>query len=95
MHFGDVQTTGTVSDREEQPNGPARPSASAPPAVSAVKSAPGTLKCPTCGETIQKVDGEFLVVRNAILRVDLRHGSATAKCPRCKSWVEVMLRYGA
>ena len=52
------------------------------------------LKCQTCGETIQKMDGDFLVVRNAILRVDLRRRCATAKCPRCKSWVEVMLRYG-
>ena len=55
---------------------------------------PPTLKCPTCGETIQKMDGGFLVVRNAILRVDLSRRCATAKCPRCKSWVEVMLRYG-
>jgi phage FluMu protein Com len=34
-----------------------------------------------------------VVVKNAILRVDQSSGLVTAKCPRCKSWVEVPLRY--
>ena len=38
-------------------------------------------------------DGAGLVVRNAILRVTRESGGATAKCPRCKTWVEVPLRY--
>ena len=29
-----------------------------------------------------------MVVKNAILRVSLRTGHATAKCPRCKTWPE-------
>lgn len=73
---------------------PHRIGAARPEGSPGVAPVPPILKCPTCGVTIQRVDGEFLVVRNAILRVDLRHGGATAKCPRCKSWVEVMLRYG-
>jgi hypothetical protein len=32
------------------------------------------------------------VIRNAILRVD-RGGRVAAKCARCKTWVEVPLRY--
>jgi len=34
-----------------------------------------------------------LVVKNAVLRVGLPDGRASAKCPRCKSWVEVPLAY--
>jgi hypothetical protein len=32
-------------------------------------------------------------VRNAILRVDRPTGRASAKCSRCKTWVDVPLRY--
>jgi hypothetical protein len=35
---------------------------------------------------------EDTVIRNAILRVD-RAGRVAAKCGRCKTWVEVPLRY--
>jgi hypothetical protein len=48
-------------------------------------------RCPVCREKIVLPDGEGLVVRNAILRVSARTGGATAKCPRCKAWVEVPL----
>jgi len=34
-----------------------------------------------------------VVIRNAIVRVDAPTGRVTAKCPRCKGWVEVPLRY--
>jgi hypothetical protein len=34
-----------------------------------------------------------LLVRNAILKVDGASGQVTAKCARCKTWVEVPLRY--
>ncbi len=73
---------------------PHRTGAAVEPGRPRAAAVPPPLKCQTCGETIQKMDGEFLVVRNAILRVDFRHGGATAKCPRCKSWVVVVLRYG-
>ena len=34
-----------------------------------------------------------VVIHNAIPKVDAPTGRVTAKCPRCKSWVEVPLRY--
>jgi len=34
-----------------------------------------------------------IVVKNAILRVDRASGRVTAKCPRCKAWVEIPFRY--
>jgi phage FluMu protein Com len=36
---------------------------------------------------------EEVVVKNAILRVERASGRVTAKCPRCKAWVEVPFRY--
>jgi DNA-directed RNA polymerase subunit RPC12/RpoP len=51
-------------------------------------------RCPGCRTKIVVADREGIVVRNAILRVT-RTGHATAKCPRCKAWVEVPLRYTA
>lgn len=44
------------------------------------------IRCPQCRMKIQQRDGEYLVVRNAILRVDLRTAVSYAKCPRCKTW---------
>ena len=34
-----------------------------------------------------------VVIHNAILRVDRTSGLVTAKCRRCKGWVEVPLKY--
>ena len=51
-------------------------------------------RCPVCRTKIVVADDAGVVVRNAILRVS-RTGHATAKCPRCKAWVEVPLRYTA
>ncbi len=50
-------------------------------------------RCPTCRTKIVVPDEQGLVVRNAILRVSFQTGSASAKCPRCKTWVEVPLTY--
>ncbi|MGH7264176.1 MAG: hypothetical protein ACREMB_04875 [Candidatus Rokuibacteriota bacterium] len=50
-------------------------------------------RCPVCRTKIVLPDPEGLMVRNAILRVSASTGHATAKCPRCKAWVEVPLRY--
>jgi len=50
-------------------------------------------RCPTCRTKIVVPDDEGLVVKNAILRVSAATGQASAKCPRCKSWVDVPLRY--
>jgi endogenous inhibitor of DNA gyrase (YacG/DUF329 family) len=50
-------------------------------------------RCPTCRTKIVVPDEQGLVVKNAILRVSLDTGHASAKCPRCKTWVEVPLTY--
>jgi DNA-directed RNA polymerase subunit RPC12/RpoP len=54
---------------------------------------PEAQRCPTCRTKIVVPDAEGILVRNAILRVSVDTGDASAKCPRCKSWVEVPLRY--
>ncbi len=50
-------------------------------------------RCPTCRTKIVVPDEQGLVVKNAILRVSFQTGYASAKCPRCKTWVEVPLTY--
>ncbi len=50
-------------------------------------------RCPVCRATLLLRTPEEIVIRNAILRVDGPTGRVTAKCPGCKSWVEVPLRY--
>jgi predicted Zn-ribbon and HTH transcriptional regulator len=50
-------------------------------------------RCPTCRTKIVVPDGEGILVKNAILRVSVDTGHASAKCPRCKSWVEVPLQF--
>ena len=52
-------------------------------------------RCPTCRTKIVVPDAEGLFVKNAILRVSAETGRASAKCPRCKAWVEVPLTYRA
>lgn len=54
---------------------------------------PGPKRCPICRAKIMVPDQEGIVVRNAILRVSAATGQASAKCPRCKTWVEVPLAY--
>ena len=34
-----------------------------------------------------------VVIHNAIIKIDPLTGRVTAKCARCKAWVEVPLRY--
>lgn len=50
-------------------------------------------KCPQCRAKIQKLDGHNLLVKNAIIKVDLNTRYSYAKCPRCKIWVAVPLRF--
>ena len=50
-------------------------------------------RCPTCRATLLVRGPEEVVIRNAILKVDAPSGRVTAKCPRCKAWVEVPLKY--
>lgn len=50
-------------------------------------------RCPVCRtRLVVRAPGEILV-RNAILKVEGESGRVTAKCSRCKSWVEVPLRF--
>src|SRR5262245_38132809 len=50
-------------------------------------------RCPVCSGKIV-VDGpDEVIVKNAILRDERFSGRVTAKCARCKTWVEVPLRY--
>ena len=50
-------------------------------------------RCPLCRATLLVRSPEEVVIRNAILKVDAPSGRVTAKCPRCKTWVEVPLKY--
>ncbi|HET9923422.1 MAG TPA: hypothetical protein VFS98_04825 [Methylomirabilota bacterium] len=50
-------------------------------------------RCQGCGTKIVVAGDGDVVVKNAILRVERASGRVTAKCPRCKAWVEVPLRY--
>jgi predicted Zn-ribbon and HTH transcriptional regulator len=50
-------------------------------------------RCPTCRTKIVVSDAAGILVKNAILRVSVDTGDASAKCPRCKSWVEVPLQF--
>jgi hypothetical protein len=62
--------------------------------MSPVASPPPALpdRCPVCRSPIVVRRPGEVVVKNAILRVDASR-RVSAKCTRCKSWVEVPLRY--
>ena len=49
-------------------------------------------RCPHCRTRLEKHEGGFLFVKNAIIKVDLKTRLAEAKCPQCKRWVEVQLQ---
>ena len=49
--------------------------------------------CQVCATRIVVAGDGDVVVKNAILRVERASGRVTAKCPRCKAWVDVPLRY--
>ena len=50
-------------------------------------------RCSACRDKVVVDRGREVVVHNAILRIDRLSGLVTAKCRRCKGWVEVPLRY--
>jgi DNA-directed RNA polymerase subunit RPC12/RpoP len=50
-------------------------------------------RCQVCGTRIVVEGEQDVMVKNAILRVERVSGRVTAKCPRCKAWVQVPLRY--
>lgn len=50
-------------------------------------------RCPSCRDKVVIQRASEVVIHNAILRVDRSTGRISVKCRRCKSWVEVPLRY--
>lgn len=52
-------------------------------------------RCPVCRAKVVAHGQTEVIIRNAILRVEYATGRVAAKCARCKSWVEVPLRYVA
>ena len=50
-------------------------------------------RCPACRTKVVVRTGAEVVIRNAILKVDAVTERVTVKCPRCKSWLEVPLRF--
>jgi len=52
-----------------------------------------TLRCPVCRAKVVVALPNEVVIHNAILKVDPPSGRVTAKCARCKAWVQVPLRY--
>jgi uncharacterized protein with PIN domain len=50
-------------------------------------------RCPVCRTKLVSRQRDEVIIRNAILRVEQPTGRVTAKCTRCKSWVDVPLRY--
>jgi hypothetical protein len=64
-----------------------------PVSTSAVQMTQDRGRCPICRVTILVRGPEEVVIRNAIVRVDAPTGRVMAKCPRCKGWVEVPLKY--
>jgi hypothetical protein len=50
-------------------------------------------RCPVCRAKLVARGPDEVIIRNAILRVESATGRVDAKCARCKSWVEVPLKY--
>jgi hypothetical protein len=50
-------------------------------------------RCPACRDKVIVERAGEVVIHNAILRVDRPSGRVTAKCRRCKAWVEVPLKF--
>ena len=61
--------------------------------ASPVVDAPVAIRCQVCATKIVVPGPDEIVVKNAILRVARASGRVTAKCPRCKTWVEIPFRY--
>ena len=50
-------------------------------------------RCPVCRDKVVIERDVEVVIHNAILRIERASGRVTAKCRRCKAWLEVPLRY--
>ena len=52
-----------------------------------------SIRCGVCASKIVVPGETDVIIKNAILKVDRASGQVAAKCPRCKAWVGVPLRY--
>ena len=51
-------------------------------------------RCPSCHCQIHVLEGNaFAVIKAAVIKTDLKDMVAYAKCPKCKVWLMVPLRY--
>lgn len=51
-------------------------------------------RCPSCHYQICVLEGNaFAVIKAAVIKTDLKDLAAYAKCPKCKNWLIVPLRY--
>lgn len=51
-------------------------------------------RCPFCHYQIHVLEGDaFAVIKAAVIKTDVRDRVAYAKCPKCKAWLIVPLRY--
>jgi hypothetical protein len=65
-----------------------------PMVAQAAESTPVALqRCPACRDKVVVERAGEVVIHNAIVRVDRPSGRVTAKCRRCKAWVEVPLKF--
>jgi hypothetical protein len=62
-------------------------------AHAAASSPVAVQRCPACRDKVVVDRASEVVIHNAILRVDRASGHVSAKCRRCKAWVEVPLKY--
>jgi hypothetical protein len=51
------------------------------------------LRCPVCRAKVVVTLQNEVVIHNAILKIDGASGRVTAKCVRCKAWIQVPLQY--
>ena len=54
-----------------------------------------SVRCPVCRAKVVVTLQNEVVIHNAIIKVEASTGRVTAKCARCKGWVQVPLRYTA
>jgi DNA-directed RNA polymerase subunit RPC12/RpoP len=52
-----------------------------------------SVRCPVCRAKVVVTLQNEVVIHNAIIKVEVSTGRVTAKCARCKGWVQVPLRY--
>ena len=50
-------------------------------------------RCPACRDKVVVDRASEVMIHNAILRIERPSGRVSAKCRRCKAWVDVPLRY--